>query len=112
MVNILINSSLDGRQACYLAYSRPAGVLYLVNDSGTGLLPGLALNGSGTVANGQCTVNAAGSSAAGSGDTLTLALNLSFTAVSAGNRVIYLAARDAAEVHNSGWQSMGCWTVR
>src|SRR6185295_19392628 len=34
VLNILINDFLDGRNACYLAYSRPAGVLYLVNDAG------------------------------------------------------------------------------
>ena len=38
VVNILINNFLDGRNACYLAYSRSAGVLYLVNDAGTALL--------------------------------------------------------------------------
>ena len=47
-VNVLINNFLDGRNACYLAYSRTAGVLYLVPDSGNGLLPGLVLNSSGT----------------------------------------------------------------
>jgi len=47
VVNILINNFLDGRAACYLAYSEPLNVLYLVNDSGTGLSAGLALNGGG-----------------------------------------------------------------
>ena len=27
IINVLINSSLDGNQSCYLAYSRPAGML-------------------------------------------------------------------------------------
>src|SRR4030088_2878227 len=35
VVNVLINNFLDGRQACYLAYSQPSNVLYLVNDAGT-----------------------------------------------------------------------------
>jgi hypothetical protein len=112
VVNILINDFLDGRHSCYLAYSRPYNVLYLVNDAGTGLSNGLALGGTGTVANSQCTVNAAGSSATGSGNTLTLLLNMSFTAAYAGDRVVYTAARDMTEAANSGWQSVGTWTVR
>jgi hypothetical protein len=35
---------------------------------------------------------------------------MSFTSSFAGNRVVYLAARDVAE-HNSGWQALGSWTV-
>ena len=34
MTDVLINNFLDGRSACYLAYSRSAGVLYLVADNG------------------------------------------------------------------------------
>lgn len=108
VVNILINNVLDGRQACYLAYSRALNVLYLVNDSGTALLPGLVLNGSGSVANNQCTVNAAGLSASGNGNTLTLTLNMSFGVGFTGNKVVYLAARDVAQ-GNSGWQALGTW---
>src|SRR5215468_1322656 len=61
VVNILINSALDGKAACYLAYSRPDGILYLVNDRGDGLLQGVTLMGGGTVSNSQCTVSGTGS---------------------------------------------------
>jgi len=110
VVNILVNEWLDGRNACYLAYSRPLGVLYLVNDAGTALLPELYLGSGGSVSNGQCTIFGAGSSASGSGNTLTLTLNMSLKPAFAGNRAFYLAARDVAE-HNSGWQAMGTWTA-
>ncbi|HYW47686.1 MAG TPA: hypothetical protein VE959_32760 [Bryobacteraceae bacterium] len=112
VVNVLINNFLDGRQACYLAYSRPAGVLYLVNDAGGTLLPGLALNGTGSVNNSQCTVTGAGSAASGSGNNLTLTLNLSFSAAFDGNRVIYAAARDSTDANSSNWQAVGSWTVQ
>jgi hypothetical protein len=101
----LINNALDARQACYLAYSIAGNVLYLVPDSGTGLLPGLVLNGSGFTSNSQCTISGAGSSASGDGNNLTLTLNVSFASSFGGNKVVYLAARDA--VSNSGWQTMG-----
>ncbi len=110
VVNILINNFLDGRYACYLAYARPINVLYLVNDPGTALLPGLVLNGTGSVGNSQCTIYGSASSASGSGDTLTLILNLSFKPAYAGTKIIYVAARDGAG-HNSGWRPMGVWIV-
>lgn len=110
VVNVLINDFLDGRRACYLAYVRPLNVLYLVNDAGDGLLPALVLNGTGSVSNGQCTVYGPGSSAAGSGTTLTLTLNIAFSSLFAGNRILYLAARDTAD-NNSGWVPGGVWNV-
>jgi hypothetical protein len=110
--NVLINNFLDGRQACYLAYSVPTNTLFLVNDAGNGLLPGLILNGSGgTLANSQCSVNAAGSSASTIANGVNLILNMSFTPAFNGNRIFYLAARNAADTQNSGWQPMGTWTV-
>ncbi len=106
VINVLINNVLDGRQACYIAYSRPLNVVYLVNDAGDALLAPLLLNGSGSVNNSQCTITGAGSSAAGNSNTLTLILNISFSAGFGGNKVVYVAARDSVE-HNSGWQTMG-----
>ena len=106
VINVLINNFLDGRQACYIAYSRPLNVVYLVNDAGDALLAPLLLNGSGSVSNSQCTITGAGSSATGNGNTLTLILNITFSAGFGGNKVVYVAARDSVE-HNSGWQTMG-----
>jgi hypothetical protein len=110
VVNVLINDWLDGRYACHLAYSRPLGVLYLVSDGGTALLPGLSLGSSGTVSNTQCTVDGIGSSVSGVGNTLTLTLRLAFKSTFSGNRVFYAAARDMRN-GNSGWQAAGTWTV-
>jgi len=108
VVNVLINNVLDGRSACYLAYSRSVGVLYLVEDDGGTLSTGLPLGGSGSVSNSQCSVAGAASVAMGSGNTLTVTLNLSFTAGFGGNKVVYLAARDVGG-GNSGWQALGVW---
>lgn len=110
VVNVLINFWLDGRNSCYIAYSRPLGVLYLVNDPGTALSAELYLGTAGSVSNSQCTVYGTGSSASGSGNTLTLTLNIGFKSAYAGTKIIYLAARDLAE-NNSGWQRLGVWTV-
>ena len=110
VVNVLINSALDGRNACYLAYDRAGNVLYLVGDTGGGLT-GLVLNGSGSVSNSQCTVNGAGTSALANGTTLTLTIALTFNQTTfAGEKITYMAARDVAQ-NNSGWLTMGVWTV-
>jgi len=108
VINMLINRALDGGNACYIAYSHPAKVLFLVNDGGpdAGLSAALPLGSTGQVSNGQCTVSSAGSSAVGSGNTLTLSLNIAFTTSFGGNKVVYLAARDS-NGGNSGWSTSG-----
>ncbi len=111
IANVLINSSLDGRSACYLAYSRPLNVLYLVDDAGGGLLPGLFLNGTGSVSNSSCTVNGSGSSAVVNGNGLNLVLDIRFRQPSSTvTRIIYTAVRDTAG-GNSGWRVNGTWTI-
>jgi hypothetical protein len=114
VVDVLFNNFLDGIQGCYIAYSVPSATLYLVDDGGDagGPFAGyLALPGTGSMSNSQCTVSGVGSSAAGSGNTLTLTLNVSFTGPFAGNRIFYTAAGNAAGTENSGWHALGAWTV-
>jgi len=110
VVNILINNFLDGRAACYLAYSQPLNVLYLVNDAGNGLLNGVTLNGTGNVSNSQCSINGALSSATAIGNALILSINFTFSTAFAGNKVMYLGSRDVAN-NNSGWVPSGVWQV-
>ena len=113
VLNLLINTALDGRHGCYLAYVQQSNTLYLVNDGGDAGGPyagAVTLNGSGSVRNSQCTVFGSGSSVAGSGNSLTLTLNMSFTSSFGGNKVVYVAAGDTAQ-NNSGWQTMGVLSV-
>jgi len=112
VMNVLINESIDGRHACYLAYSRPLNTLYLVNDNGDGLLAGQSLATAGNTANSQCSVSWADNPVTADGNNLSLTLNIRFNASFAGNRVFYLAARDVAEGNNTDWQPLGSWTVQ
>jgi len=112
VVDVLINNALDGRHACYIAFvpsGANSGALDLVDDAGDagGPYSGTTLPGSGTVANSQCTVSG---SASGSGNTLTLSLNITFSAGFAGDKVIYLSAGDQSGA-NSNWQALGTWNV-
>jgi uncharacterized repeat protein (TIGR01451 family) len=114
LVDVLFNNYLDGIQACYVAYSKYYGMLLLVDDGGDSAGPYagyLALPGTGSMSNSQCTVNGAGSSVVGSGNTLTLTLNISFSSSFAGNRIFYTAAGNVAGTENSGWNALGAWTV-
>jgi len=108
VVNVLVNSALDGRHACYLAYARSINVLYLVNDAGTALLPGLLVNGTGSLSNSQCTIT--NPTVSGTGNTMTLTMNMSFPTTFAGYKVFYMAVRDSLE-NNSGWQPVASWAV-
>ncbi len=115
VLDILINTSLDGIDACYVAFA-PAGAssgyLYLVANAGGGYATGspMALPSSTFLQNSQCTINAPGSSVAASGNTLTLKLAMAFSSSFAGNQVFYAAARNSG-TGNSGWQPVGSVTV-
>jgi hypothetical protein len=109
VLNILINNFLDGRHACYLAYSQPANTLLLIDDVGDagGPFAGAGvLNTAGSIQNSQCIVSWTGAAVSHSGNNLTLTLNIQLTTAFAGNKVIYTAARSVAE-SNSGWYPLG-----
>ncbi|SPF54062.1 exported hypothetical protein [Candidatus Sulfopaludibacter sp. SbA4] len=132
VVNVLVNNFIDGRNACYLAFvpsGSLTGTLYLVDDGGDAGGPfagGMVLPGStGAIQNSQCVVSAAGSSAAfgfseittpsgniPTGTSLTLTLNITFKSAFAGNRILFVAGRDAAGANNTGWQSVGTSMVQ
>ena len=110
VVNLLINTAINGVGACYVAYvpsGATTGSLFLVDDAGDagGPYQGLTLPGSGMIQNSQCAISAAGSSASAGGDAVALTLAITFKSAFAGNQVIYAAARSNAQ--NSGWQAVG-----
>ena len=113
IVDVLVNNFIDGKGACYLAYIASSNTLVLVDDGGDAGGPyagSLVLNGGGgTIQNSQCSVSGLASSAA---NILTLTLDVAFEPALSGNRVIYVAGRDAASGNNTDWQAMGTWTVQ
>ena len=109
-VQMHFQTQLVAQSACYLQYTRSTNTIVLINDSGTGSVGSVTLGSSGTLANSQCILNAAGSSASSSGSNLTVNIALSFTASFAGNKNISTGVISNANVF-SGWQQMGTWTV-
>ncbi len=112
VLNILVNGSLDGLNACYLAFAYPYNVMFLLPDNGIGLLPGQSMGAPGSVSNSQCTVSWGSAAVNASGNNLALNLNITFTAAFAGNRIFYVAARDVSQANNTDWHAMGTWTAQ
>jgi hypothetical protein len=109
-MEIVINSSFSGAQACYLRYDPPSNQLFLVNDAGNQFIGPATPGASATLSNSQCSVNVASVSVAASGNALTLAVPLVFTGAFAGAKNVYLWASSASG-QNSGYQQRGAWTV-
>ena len=111
MLDVLLNRALDGGTNCYIAFvpaNTTSGTLCLLNDGGNGYQGTIQIPSSGTLGNGQCTVNAATSSVSANGNSLTLKLAMSFNHFggnASNDLVFYLAAR--SNTLNSGWQSVG-----
>jgi len=110
--NILINTAIDGRHACYLAFQPATSSLFLVDDAGdsAGPFQGMVLPSSNSIGNSQCTIAGAASSVRLNGTTLTLTLSITFSQNLAGNQIFYLAARNSTS--NSDWQAAGSAGVR
>lgn len=111
---LLINSVLDGRNACWVAYDVATSRLSLVNDAGTGLVGSLTPSQAGTVENSQCAISASGSliTVGGSDMTRTIEIPISirFKSAFAGTKLIYAYADDQGGL-TSTWQLRGYWTV-
>jgi len=63
------------------------------------------------LSNSQCTVTWGSSAVTGSGNLLTLALNLAFSPSFTADLIFYLAARDVNDLNNTNWQAMGAYTL-
>ena len=73
----LINTAIDGRAACYVAYYRPGNQLYLYPDNGDGTrASNILLTDSNTISNSQCTVSAQGATVQTIGGLLTVTLRV------------------------------------
>ncbi len=107
--SIIVHNILSGTGACYISYRPPTGLLYLANDAATAWLTPAAPGSSTGLQNSECTIDTLNSSVSGSGNTLTLTLNLTFQSALSGARNVYMDVNDATA--DSGWQQRGTWTV-
>jgi hypothetical protein len=106
---VLIHQQLQGANSCYLYYTKADNRLYLHNDAASALTF-LTPGSGGTIQNSQCAVNGAASSVTAAGNNVTLNLSMTFTSGYAGAKNIFVYIQDLSAL-NSGWRTLGTWTV-
>ena len=94
---------------CYLTYIRTANTIYLLRDAYQAWLP-LPVGSTASVQNDKCILSGAGLSVAGSGNTLTVSLPLSFEPAFAGAKNLYVLVSDTANL-TAGWLAAGSWNT-
>ena len=104
----MVNTTINGVSSCFVEYTRGSNSFRLLDDAGSNWSASIPA-GSGAASNSSCTLTGAGSSGSAAGNTLTVTYNLSFSGA-ANTRNTYGLAIDAAS-GNSGWESLGTWTV-
>ena len=116
VVNVLINSALDGRSACYLGYvptpgNPTTGTLTVVRDGGPGTSGNdsvMSIPGGASAQNIQCTIS--GAYATVSGSVLTLNFTATFGSGFVGDQAIWAAAISGSG-SSSGWQPVGTVSI-
>ncbi|MGH9720011.1 MAG: SBBP repeat-containing protein, partial [Bryobacteraceae bacterium] len=108
--DVLFNATATTSSACYVRYDRTLNALQLASDTGSGWVGSITPATAGTLQNTQCSLNAAGSSASGTGATLTVVVALTFKAAFPGAKNTYIQATNNADL-SAGWLMRGGWTV-
>lgn len=106
---ILINTTINGQNACFLSFNRSANVYYLLRDS-DGVWQPVYPGTQASVTNGNCTLTGAALATSASGNNLVLQLPLSFSTSFSGTRNFYVSAADAGGL-SSGWAAGGTWNA-
>ncbi len=106
--DLFIGSVLGAASSCWLEYQPSTKIVFLKSDNNASWTQA-TLGTASTLQNSQCSVNTGASTASGSGNTLTLALPISFKPAFAGARSLFIFAADNGA--NTGWQTAGSWTV-
>ena len=103
---LIVDTSTDRRQCCYVHYDQNANLLYLRSDNNKQWLGGYAPGSAHRVENSQVLLDCAASSASGSGTRLSITWALAFKSAFLGLKNIYLYVEDDKGAIQ-GWVSMG-----
>jgi uncharacterized membrane protein len=102
-------NTVSSANSCIAYYVRGTNQVNLINDAGTAILSSAAPGAAVTLSNSQCSLNMATATIVTSGNNLTVNLPVTFAAGYAGAKGTFMFASGLSA--NSGWQSMGTWTV-
>ena len=92
------------------AYIMSTNLLYLENNTGTGVSAGVTPGSAVQVSNSQCTLMGTGSSYSATGSMATLSVSLTFSGTFIGLKNVYLLSSQINGT-NSGWVLKGTWTT-
>jgi hypothetical protein len=106
----IIGPGLQGPGTCNMQIDPVHGQIHLLTDAGTAWKGPVTVGVPGTIENGQCTVSGTGSSVSAEVGKLTVRIALTFPPSFAGPNNVYANAIKAHGI-DSGWKSLGHWTV-
>ena len=106
LVGLLINSTMNGANGCYLYGAVANSKMMLVNDNGTGTKP---LTGA-SIANNQCELVQDQSSVSASGSDVIVKAHVRFKPAFAGPKKLYVVAYDERQA-TDGLRPAGQWEV-
>jgi hypothetical protein len=106
---ILFASSFNTSNACYLIWDGTANTISLTFDNPANGQTPFAPGAQGIATNEQCTMNAFNSTIVRGATQVIITLDLTFNSTFFGAKNIYLYAGEAFA--NSGWTTVGTWTV-
>ncbi len=108
-LEVLINSGLNGLNACYIHYDQTSNTLYLRDDVNPSWAGSGVIGAPESLSNSQCSVELGASSFSASGTNLQLTLSLSYKRPLVGDQQIFAIVDDGT--FSSSWQSMATWNV-
>jgi hypothetical protein len=110
-MNFVINNVGSGTNACFGVWFAYLNAVYVFDNTPSVWYPVQLRTAGSSYSNSQCTVTGLGSSFTGSGNTGTLALNVTFTQAFAGTRYFWQLVEDESDA-TAGWgQIPGSFTV-
>jgi len=110
VVQFLINDALLGSNAFYAFYQQNKNKIYLMNDSGTAWLGGVAPGSAYVLENSQVILDVANTTVSGFGNDLSITWVVTFKNAFVGSKKIYQLVKDDANA-KAGWTQVGTWTI-
>jgi hypothetical protein len=108
-VQLLIDRSISGSDACWLDFRAASGTVALRSDDGTSWLPAIVAGQPGVVENRQCAVAAINVIRSAEGNTLKVVFPAVFKETMRGGRNVYAIASGPSA--HSGWSEKGHWNI-
>jgi RHS repeat-associated protein len=106
----ILHQSGQGNQSCVVGYYHATNTFVLWDDAGPGHDQTAAPNSGVTLENSQCRLHMPQTTVAGTGDTLTIVLDVSFTSDYFGDKAVTYYAY--SNLGGYGTASVGAWTAR